>query len=382
MLFLYPPSPQSRIADILFWTQIVFVAVFAFFLLVEYLNSHQITHLLWAMAFIATWITYHLVALTSNFSVLHSSIIAGFGVFIPGAIASGLLFNIFGREKKILGIFSIGSLWLLLVIILAVFIGLLSLSGMFGPYFVSLRVVLLPDAPDWAWFPKLFVMGLNTANAIVIIGLPIYTTVKTKETSSSAYLISIGGVLMSISGILLAETYAGIADNVIAAPLIVYTTVPAFVFYVFGMLYENKWKFNIPGIEFEEAARVDISLPGGKKLYGALLGLLGSIVLFAGSMLVFPIVALDLVGDLQLASLLGLVFPILLGAAGIIAVLAKWGFTKYMKLIVGALAVVDTVLLLVLYLTVAETLNLFLLGGVIVSCLVLIGAVLDQVIKE
>ena len=99
LLFLRPPAgpanPWStgnyRQADILTWVTIVLCLVWAFFLLAEYLNTHKIHHLVWAMSFIATWIVFHQVTLLGSYSVVDDSVGAALSMFIPGGIAAGLI---------------------------------------------------------------------------------------------------------------------------------------------------------------------------------------------------------------------------------------------------------------------------------------------------
>ncbi|MHA1933059.1 MAG: hypothetical protein ACW96X_10985, partial [Promethearchaeota archaeon] len=282
-MFFQPSAPDPwatggyRIADTLIWIQIVIAAVFAFFLLVEYLNTHKTHHLVWAFALIATWIVFHQVTLLGTYTLFRQSVIAGLSVFIPGAIAAGLLYVLM-EDTRILGKIKVATLFSFLILVMTVGITMLSLENIQGFFFID------------PWFPLVLTMATNLASAIVIIGLPIYTTVKTKETTESAYLISVGGVLMSMAGIILGTVYFGVATAEFAAlGMLSWIFVSATVFIAFGMLYEKKWNFNIPGIEFEEARRREIKIPSGKPQIGALLGLVGSILIVVGSIVVYPI---------------------------------------------------------------------------------------------
>ncbi|MHA2036353.1 MAG: hypothetical protein ACW972_04040 [Promethearchaeota archaeon] len=244
MIFQYPASPQSHVANILFWIMIIIAAVFAFFLLVEYMNTHQIHHLLWAGAFIATWIVFHQVALFGTYGVTTDTVGAGLSLFMTGSIAAGLLYAVFGREKKVLGRISIGHLYIILVICMSIITTLMEFSRIRSYWFE-------PDLEVWA--KDIVVSIFYLVNAIVIVGLPIYTTFKTKETSRAALLMSAGGVLWSFVGIfwLLILTIGGAVELVVVA-LMVYFMVIGTICYAFGMLYEKKWSFRIPGIEFED----------------------------------------------------------------------------------------------------------------------------------
>ena len=245
MLFQYPSGqPGSGVADILIWIMIVVAAVAAFFLLVEYINTHQTHHLLWAGAFIGIWIVFHQVTLLGTFGVAMDSLGAGISVFSSGAIATGLLYAVFGKEKKLLGRIPIGMAWLIVTLIMSVVVGLFGLS--------IIRSTWFSDGLPY-WPVAVIEMIVYTANAVIIVGLPIYTTLKTKETEKSAYIISAGGLLWTIAGIFWSLMYT-IGDDlaVILVTILVYPIVFGTFCYVFGMLYEKKWRFDIPGIEFED----------------------------------------------------------------------------------------------------------------------------------
>ena len=246
MLSLWPVSPHSYIANLVLWIQIVLVAVTAFFLLVEYINTHQIHHLLWASAFILVWIIYHRVTLQGSYGVGDDPVTIGFSVFIPGAIAAGMVYAVFGREKKLLGRSSYAMLYTLIVLFMSVLIGLLSISYVRSYWF---------DPTLEVWIVYLIAYIFKFVNIGIIIGLPIYTTIFKKETTRAAYLMTVGGVLMGLTeiGLILIKTESPYTPNtVIILPILVYLVLLTYALYIFGMLYEKKWRFDIPGIEFED----------------------------------------------------------------------------------------------------------------------------------
>jgi hypothetical protein len=247
-----PPNPfdlgNYEVASTLIWIQIIIAAIFAFFMLVEYINTRKTYHLLWAASFITIWIVFHQVASSTigSFELLDDSVIAGLSAFIPGAIAAGLIYSVY-EGKKLKDRVSYGQLYLVLTLIMSVAIGILSS--------VYIRTAILDSyTEDITYIPRILTMIFNIVNAIVIIGLPIYTTMKTKETTRSAYLIAVGGILMSIQGIFFALTLAEISaeGSFIFMGLTPYLLLFSTAFYAFGMLYEKKWRFNIPGVEFED----------------------------------------------------------------------------------------------------------------------------------
>lgn len=250
---LYPASPHSYVANALLWIVLIISVVFAFFLLVEYLNTKKIYHVLWAMAFIATFILYHLVANNSTFGVFQDSISAGFTVAIPGLIAAGLMYAIWGREKQLLNRWSFAGLYLLGVVVMFIVTSIISLGNIKTAIEAALADLGMPIS-DIDHVPLILIMVFNLINSAVIIGLPIYSTVKTKETSTKAYLMAVGGILYVIAGIFLALIFAELDDAILAyfRNTLVYFLAGGTILYAFGMLYEEKWRFSIPGIEFEE----------------------------------------------------------------------------------------------------------------------------------
>ena len=134
--------------------------------------------------------------------------------------------------------------WLIVSLIMSVVVGLFALS--------IIRSTWFSDGLPY-WPVAVIEMIVYTANAVIIVGLPIYTTLKTKETEKSAYIISAGGLLWTIAGIFWSLMYSIGGDlAVILVTILVYPIVFGTFCYVFGMLYEKKWRFDIPGIEFED----------------------------------------------------------------------------------------------------------------------------------
>lgn len=258
MIYQYPSSPHSYVANALLWVVLIVAVVFAFFLLVEYLNTKQNYHLIWAMAFIATFILYHLVANNGTFGVFNDSLSAGFTIVIPGAIAAGLLYAIYGKEKKLFNKFSYGGVYVVTVVVMFCVVSILSLP--------NIKRAIFESTADYSYVPLTMVMIFNLVNSIVLIGLPIYTT-KKGETTNKAYMISAGAILYAIGGIFLAVIFAQASDLfsqpyntanymyrvmiTIFQNTVVYFLTGGTLLYAFGMLYGEKWRFAIPGIEFE-----------------------------------------------------------------------------------------------------------------------------------
>ena len=100
--------------------------------------------------------------------------------------------------------------------------------------------------------PYIVMLISYVVSTCVIIGIPLYTTLKTKETTKAAHFITFGGLLAFAGGICMSVVSFDIGDAFIAMGLYSYFFTFSMLFFAFGMLYEKKWAFNIPGIDFED----------------------------------------------------------------------------------------------------------------------------------
>lgn len=287
---------EYRSADILLWVAGIIAVVFAFFLLVEYFNTKKINHVLWAISLIITFVVFHIVANSGTYSVLLSDVLAGLTTLIPGLIAAGLLYSVF-EDKKLLGRFRYGHVYIIFILVLTLF-NILSRFNFLKTSIAYWDIVTARGTTTYTpvleyegltntlgldefsrlWVPQLL-SGLSVIPSMaIIVGLPLYTTYKTKETGKSALLVSVGGFLLGLSGIFLflltrtltigtvivdVEGVITVYDNIITGeglliPLDGYIMLGLFAylilfsvgFFVIGLLYEKKWSFDIPGIEF------------------------------------------------------------------------------------------------------------------------------------
>jgi hypothetical protein len=87
--------------------------------------------------------------------------------------------------------------------------------------------------------------------ALIIIGIPLYTALVSKETELTSILFSIGGLLISVGGVLLAllET-----DDPPLTKGEIYDILPLLllivgVFFVLGIILPSKWKPAVPYLD-------------------------------------------------------------------------------------------------------------------------------------
>ena len=197
--------------------------VFGLFMLLDFLKNKKIHHLLWALAFIVLFVAGIVLIISNDYSLLLSPIVAALAAIIPGGIAAGLIFVVFEEKTKIYG-----YIYLAFVLVMIILIG----------------ITKAVDSPG----ASATVMVAHIPSSLLIILLPIYTTYKTKETDWKALLLSIGGIIVSTAGMLLALFVIGTVDIVLVLTLLPIVLLLTAVFLALGMLLPEKWSFAIPGI--------------------------------------------------------------------------------------------------------------------------------------
>jgi len=201
--------------------------LFGLLMLLDFVKNKKIHHLLWALAFIVVFVAGVVLIFTNNYALLLSPLVAALAALIPGGIAAGLYFVVFEDKTKLYG-----YIYLLFVLVMVILIGITKAVGS-------------PGAPAT-------VMVAHIPSSLSIILLPIYTTFKTKETDWKALLMTIGGLVISVAGVLLALFTANPTD--IGLLVLILTLLPIVLlltalFFALGMLLPEKWSFGIPGIK-------------------------------------------------------------------------------------------------------------------------------------
>jgi len=198
--------------------------LFGLFMLLDFLKNKKIHHLLWALAFIVLFVAGLVLIITNDYSLLLSPLVAALAALIPGGIAAGLYFVVFEEKTKLYG-----YIYLLFVLVMVILIGITKAVGSPGA--------------------SATVMVAHIPSSLSIILLPIYTTYRTKETDWKALLMSIGGLIISVAGLLLALFTVGAADIVLILTLLPIVLLLTALFFALGMLLPEKWSFAIPGIK-------------------------------------------------------------------------------------------------------------------------------------
>jgi hypothetical protein len=200
--------------------------LFGLFMLLDFLKNKRIYHLLWAIAFIVLFVAGVVLIFTNDYSLLLSPLVAALAVLIPGGIAAGLYYAVFDEKKLV------GHVFLIFVLVMVVLVGIAKASASPGA--------------------SATVMVAHIPSSLSIILLPLYTTFKTKKTDWKALLMSIGGLVVSLAGVLLALFTINSTD--ISLLILILTVLPIVllitaVFFAFGMLLPEMWSFAIPGLK-------------------------------------------------------------------------------------------------------------------------------------
>jgi len=253
-----PPTPwdvgAQEWAEVMLWLVAFIGIIWGFFLIVSYINTRKRHHLLWGASFSIMWIVFHQVIVTDKYDIMFGPYIAMMLAFIPGLLAAGLLMAVF-NEKKI-----IGNLFALAVLIMAGLIALFKFDpfswiGNAAEFEVTYN---LPRVIEHV--PSMLVMALHIPSALIIVVLPIYTTIK-NQTRWPAIFMSIGGIVFGVVGFILTLVMSGVFEPYIPIDYryVVMALFPMFLIvsvlcFAFGTIMPAKWNFGIPGIEFEERA--------------------------------------------------------------------------------------------------------------------------------
>lgn len=223
-------TANYRHADILIWITVIICAIWTILVFVEYLNTHKIYHLIWTLVFFIATIGFHQITFLGTFHFVITPIGSALSIFIPGGIAIGILYSVF-ENKSLLKKIRYGTIYLI---------------------FISVMIVLT------------FILGINSENVIIIgmiisnitstsiiIFVPFYSTLITKETSSAAFFMTAYGLLAGAGGIFMSNAITGVGNAFFGIGFYPYILIISKIILVCGVLYEKKWRISIRGIDFK-----------------------------------------------------------------------------------------------------------------------------------
>ena len=193
----------------------------AVFLFMDYLKNKRIYHLWWAISFLVLFLA-GLLIVSFDFAVLANPIIPVVATVIPVGLAIELLYAVW--DDKPYGLyFTVYGIVVILVQLAARYV-----SGMESLATPSLLAAHIPSG-------------------LLVVLLPLLTTAR-KETEPTAVFFALGGICISLGGMLLAflkfEAPILSAEQIFAVLPLLLLIVG--VFYFLGIFLPTKWKAAIP----------------------------------------------------------------------------------------------------------------------------------------
>ncbi|MHA1771807.1 MAG: hypothetical protein ACTSYL_07740 [Candidatus Thorarchaeota archaeon] len=199
----------------------VVALIMAVFLFLDYFKNKKLFHLWWAISMLVLFLSGILFVIT-DYAILADPLIPIVATIIPVGLAVGLLYAV--MPDKSYGLYyTIYSV--LLIIVQAA-----------GRYITGLEAIALPT-----------LLAVHIPSGLIIVFLPVLTAIR-KETEFTSIFFSLGGVAISLGGMLLAFVK-------INSPLLPLTTILAIlpillllvgVLYFIGIFMPTKWKATLP----------------------------------------------------------------------------------------------------------------------------------------
>lgn len=198
--------------------------VLAVFLALAYLKDKGLHHLFWAVSFLVLFVSGVLI-IFNDFAILKEPLVPVVAALIPACLAIGLLYVLYDGKPY-------GMYYAIFALVMI----------------VVLAIVRLDLVKGIAGFSSGVLMGLHIPSGLIISFLPLYAVFVSKKLETSGALFGIGGLLMSVGGVLLA--FVAIGSEILSEAQI-FEILPLLLvivglFLFFGIIIPEKWKIDIP----------------------------------------------------------------------------------------------------------------------------------------
>ncbi len=206
----------------------VVAIVLALLLLKEYMATKKTYHLAWAVSFLVLFVSGVLIILLGWEDALAFELVPPVAALIPAGLAIGLVFAVWPDKQY-------GLIYTLYCVVLIAALALM-----------KLEIILPLDMASMA------LMGSHIPSGLIITLLPLYTAFVSKDTEWTSLFFGIGGLFISIGGVLLA--FATVEGMTAILPLADIFAILPFLLLVVGVLFvlgiglPSKWKVEIPVI--------------------------------------------------------------------------------------------------------------------------------------
>ena len=206
--------------------------LFSVFMVLDFLKNKKMNHLLWAIAFFILFAAGVILVIGGEFELLLTWPVSVLGAYIPGGIAAGLFYSsVFDEEKSK----KCGMGYLIFVLVGTVLILLAK----------TIPALIEADVAKFA------VMLVHIPSGLAMVILP-FLVYKKNTAEWTPLLVSIGGAIMGLAGLLLAFLVSGFTDltGFVFGALPILLLIVA-VCFALGFLLTKQWSFAFPFIKKE-----------------------------------------------------------------------------------------------------------------------------------
>ncbi|MHA1521494.1 MAG: hypothetical protein ACTSVZ_04650 [Promethearchaeota archaeon] len=196
--------------------------LFTVFLVIEFIKKRSTAHLFIALAFFVVAAAGFLPVFMNDFNILRSPIVSMLAVFVPGGLATALIYDsVFGEKAKD------------------------HAMNYFGYVFLMSIIVVITKGAGCP-MTSVMVMMVHIPSSLFIVILPIL--VSKKDGEKAPLLVSLGGVIISVAGMLLAFLVTGVpllSEDTIFM-LLPWVLLLGAACLALGFLYTKRWAFKFP----------------------------------------------------------------------------------------------------------------------------------------
>ncbi|MHA1974484.1 MAG: hypothetical protein ACTSW1_15910 [Candidatus Hodarchaeales archaeon] len=214
---------EDPIALVLLLITGIVALIVAIFLFKDYMLNKKPFHALWGISLLVLFVSGVLIIL-NGFEVLAEPLVPVVAALIPACLAVGIVFAVWPEEKY-------GLIFLVYALVVIVLLALAKLN------------ILLGD------LSSIILMAVHIPSGLIITLVPIWTAL-TKKTDMASIAFGLGGLFISLGGILLAFATVPTLTPILTLTEI-FGVLPLLllivgVLFVVGILYTSDWKVPVP----------------------------------------------------------------------------------------------------------------------------------------
>ncbi len=196
--------------------------LFTVFLVIEFIKKRKTPHLFIALSFFVVAAAGFLPVILNDFNSLRSPIVSMLAVFVPGGLATALIYDsVFGENAKDHSM------------------------NYFGYVFLMSIIVVITKGAGCP-MTSVMVMMVHVPSGLFIVILPIL--VAKKDGEKAPLLVALGGVIISVAGMLLAFLVTGVPllSEATIFMLLPWVLLLGAACLALGFLYSSRWTFKFP----------------------------------------------------------------------------------------------------------------------------------------